>query len=66
METFEIKEGVLEYLSDIPPYEISEVNGKVYFGEITFFPASGMAPFNPKDCDYMLGSWIELPNKQNI
>ena len=42
------------------------VRGKVYFGEITFFPASGMAPFNSKDCDYMLGSWIELPNKQNI
>lgn len=42
------------------------VRGKVYFGEITFFPASGMAPFNSKDWDYMLGSWIELPNKQNI
>ena len=24
------KEGVLEYLSDIPPYEIAEVNGKVF------------------------------------
>lgn len=42
------------------------VRGKVYFGEITFFPTSGMAPFNSKDWDYMLGSWIELPNKQNI
>jgi len=40
-----------------------EVNGKVYFGEITFFHNSGMIPFEPDEWDWILGSWIELPQK---
>lgn len=40
------------------------INGKEYFGELTFFPASGMKPFEPKEWDYKLGSWIELPSKR--
>ena len=37
------------------------VNEKVYFGEITFFPASGMGEFRPKEWNYTFGSWIKLP-----
>ena len=37
------------------------INHRVYFGEITFFPASGMVPFCPKNFDDLLGSWINLP-----
>ena len=37
------------------------VDGKVYFGELTFFPASGMKPFEPQQMDYLFGSWINLP-----
>lgn len=37
------------------------INNKVYFGEITFFPASGMETFNPEEWDYKLGEWISLP-----
>lgn len=37
------------------------IEGKVYFGEITFFPASGMAPFEPESWDETLGSWLTLP-----
>lgn len=37
------------------------VNGKVYFGEITFFPASGFEPFEPEKWDSTLGSWLTLP-----
>ncbi len=36
------KEGVLEYLEDIPPYEISEVNGNVFI-----LAHAGIADFNP-------------------
>ena len=37
------------------------VNGKLYFGELTFFDGAGFDPFdNPAD-DLMLGSWITLP-----
>lgn len=37
-----------------------EVDGKVYFGEITFFHWSGMTPFKPEEWDYKFGSWINL------
>ena len=40
-----------------------EVNGKIYFGELTFFPGSGMEEFSPEEWDYTLGSWIKLPQK---
>ncbi len=38
-----------------------EVNGKVYFGELTFFHFCGLVPFEPEEWDFKLGSWIELP-----
>ena len=38
-----------------------ETNGKVYFGEITFYPEGGMGYFKPEEWDYILGSWIKLP-----
>lgn len=38
-----------------------EVNGKIYFGEITFFPASGFKKFEPEEWDNTLGQWIALP-----
>lgn len=39
------------------------IGGKVYFGEITFFPASGMTPFEPESWDATFGSWLTLPTK---
>lgn len=38
-----------------------EVNGKLLFGEITFFTWSGLGKFTPEKYDEILGSWIELP-----
>ena len=38
-----------------------EVNGKIYFGEITFSHWSGLVPFNPSIWDEIFGSWINLP-----
>lgn len=38
-----------------------EVNGKVFFGEVTLFHHSGWMPFDPVEWDYTLGSWILLP-----
>ena len=37
-----------------------DINGKVYFGEITFFHWSGFMPFEPEEWDYTLGSYINL------
>ena len=39
-----------------------EIGQQIYFGELTFFPASGFGQFEPKEWDYTLGSWIPLPN----
>lgn len=43
-----------------------EINGKVYFGEITFYPASGFSPFVPEEWDYKLGEWLELPQSDSV
>ena len=40
-----------------------EVDGKVYFGEMTFFHFSGFVPFEPEEWDVRLGEWITLPPK---
>ena len=39
------------------------INGKVYFGELTFFHHGGHTPFHPEEWDYKFGSWINLPKK---
>lgn len=38
-----------------------EVNGQIYFGEMTYSHWGGMMPFDPEEWDYTLGSWITLP-----
>lgn len=50
---------------DIPHVRVDfyNVNGKIYFGELTFFSGSGLTPFNPEEWDYKIGSWIKLPKK---
>jgi len=43
-----------------------EVDGEVYFGELTFSHWSGFVPFNPEKWDYIFGSWITLPSKDEV
>lgn len=40
------------------------INGKIYFGELTFFHWSGLVPFEPEEWDYKLGSWLKLPERK--
>lgn len=40
--------------------DLYEINGKIYFSELTFAPCSGLMPFEPKEWDKILGSWIDL------
>jgi len=42
-----------------------QVNGKIFFGELTFFPGSGMEYFKPELYDYRFGDWIKLPDVNN-
>ena len=39
-----------------------EIDGQVYFGEITFYPGSGFSPFTDEKWDYKLGDMIDLSN----
>lgn len=39
------------------------VKGKVYFGEMTFFPESGTGIIIPEELDIQMGSWIKFPAK---
>ena len=41
--------------------DLYEINGKVYFGEITFTHWGGFKAFEPKEWDYKFGEWIKLP-----
>ena len=42
-----------------------EVNGKVYFGELTFSHWSNIVPFDPPEWDCILGSWIDFKRIAN-
>lgn len=57
----ELAEKIARYVDN--PYvrvDFYEVKGKVYFGEITFYPEGGMGYFDPEEWDYTFGSWIDL------
>ena len=62
-----MKELASKLSKDIPHIRVDfyDINGKIYFGELTFFHWSGTVPFNPKKWDYIFGSWIILPNINN-
>lgn len=48
---------------DIPHVRVDfyDIQGKVYFGELTFSHFSGFEKFEPEEYDYLFGSWIKLP-----
>ena len=47
--------------------DLYNVDGKVYFGEMTFTSASGFAGIYPKEYEYILGAMIKLPtDKEDI
>ena len=53
-----------EVLSKDIPFLRSDfytISGKIYFGELTFFPASGFERFKPESFDKTLGDWLALP-----
>jgi len=65
-ECFDEMKRLAEKLSQGIPHvrvDFYEVNGKIYFGELTFFHFAGIVPFEPQEWDYKFGEWIKLPNK---
>ena len=39
------------------------VSGKIFFGEMTFFPGSGFTKFEPEKWDRIFGDWLTLPER---
>lgn len=63
-ETFEEMKKIASLLSQNMPHvrvDLYDVDGHIYFGELTFFHHSGIVPFHPQKWDYEFGSWIKLP-----
>lgn len=55
-----------EILSQDVPYLRVDwylVDGKIYFGEMTFYTWAGYMQFQPDEWDLKLGSWLTLPEK---
>ena len=60
---------VAERLSQGMPHvrvDLYNCNGKIYFGELTFFHWSGMVPFEPVEWDYKFGEYLRLPKKHDL
>lgn len=60
---FEEMKSLAAVLSEGIPHvrvDFYEVDGKVYFGEMTFSHWSGMTPFEPEEWDLKFGEWINL------
>lgn len=55
----ELSEQLAQNLSFVR-IDFYDINGKIYFGEITFFPSAGFEKFNPDKYDEFFGKMIKL------
>lgn len=64
-DAFDEMKRVASKLSEGFPHvrvDLYEANGKVLFGELTFYHFGAITPFEPIEWDYKFGEWIKLPN----
>jgi hypothetical protein len=62
-KNYEIVLEIAEKLSkpfDYIRVDLYNLNGKIYFGELTHYPTSGMGIFEPSSFDFELGKYWEL------
>ena len=55
--------ALAEKLSANEPFlrvDLFNVNGNIYFGELTFYPASGMLPWTTEEADKEIGKYLKL------
>lgn len=65
--SFEVMKNSASILSNNMPFarvDFYEVMGRMYFGEITLFPASGFGIFQPKEWNKKLGDMIDIDRIQ--
>lgn len=62
-EKFEEMKEIAARLSQGMPQvriDLYELNGKLFFGEYTFFHGGGFCKWEPKEWDQQLGDWIDI------
>lgn len=62
---FELMKEIVAILAKDLPFsriDLYDVNGEIFFGEVTFFPASGSGVFSPKIWNEKIGDLLELPS----
>lgn len=60
---FEEMRTIAEKISKGHPFirvDLYNISGRIFFGEITFYPASGFGRFTPEIFNYKIGNLIEL------
>lgn len=63
-EQFEKMVAIVEKLAKGLPHirvDLYDCNGKIYFGELTFFDGSGFDKIEPLEWDYKIGKLLKLP-----
>ncbi len=63
-KTFYKRKTFAETLSAEKPFlraDFYDINGDIYFGELTFYPATGLGKFEPEEFDLRLGEWLKIP-----
>ena len=66
-KNFEKMKELAKKLSKNIPFirvDFYEIDNKVFFSELTFYPCSGFIPFEPEKYDKILGDMLELPKEK--
>ena len=64
LKNFDIMLGICEKLSVGHAFlrvDLYEIDGHIYFSELTFSPCSGFMPFTENDHDLEIGKMVTLP-----
>ena len=62
-QNFEKMKTISQKLAKDMPFvriDFYEIEGRLYFGEITFFPASGLKKFKPEKWNNIFGDMIDI------
>ena len=66
-KNYDLMIELAEKLSKEIPFvrvDFYEIDEKIYFGELTFYPGSGYEEFTPEKYDRVLGDMLELPGEK--
>ena len=63
----EMMELARKLSSGIPHVRVDfyNINGHIFFGEMTLFNWGGFVKFEPQEWDYIFGSWVNLPTNNH-